>query len=148
MLSTYQISLFRIPLDRDQSMKLDHSEVLVRKSHHSLKEKALSQSAKVNKPKRFSSTGLHTFSQDIQCRCLPVSEQPQRKLEKRRFTQESTVRAFLKRLGSEFLEEFFMSEEEVLSLTFPRVYSLFWGVYRSRIWYLDITCINDLANQQ
>nr|UFK61993.1 maturase K [Periploca forrestii] len=60
----------------------------------------------------------------------------------------STVRAFLKRLGSEFLEEFFMSEEEVLSLTFPRVYSLFWGVHRSRIWYLDITCINDLANQQ
>nr|AQX36878.1 maturase K [Laubertia boissieri] len=60
----------------------------------------------------------------------------------------STVRAFLKRLGSEFLEEFFMSEEEVLSLTFPRVYSLFLGVYRSRIWYLDITCINDLANQQ
>nr|QPZ49408.1 maturase K [Chonemorpha megacalyx] len=60
----------------------------------------------------------------------------------------STVRAFLKRLGSEFLEEFFMSEEEVFSLTFPRIYSLFWGVYRSRIWYLDITCINDLANQQ
>nr|AQX36890.1 maturase K [Macropharynx anomala] len=60
----------------------------------------------------------------------------------------STVRAFLKRLGSEFLEEFFMSEEEVLSLTFPRVYSLFLGVYRNRIWYLDITCINDLANQQ
>nr|AVK59976.1 maturase K [Prestonia lagoensis] len=62
----------------------------------------------------------------------------------------STVRAFLKRLGSAFLEEFFMSEEEVLSLTLPlpRVYSLFWRVYRSRIWYLDITCINDLANQQ
>nr|AQX36862.1 maturase K [Echites candelarianus] len=60
----------------------------------------------------------------------------------------STVRAFLKRLGSEFFEEFFMSEEEVLSLTFPRVYSLFLGVYRSRIWYLDITCINDLVNQQ
>nr|AVK59975.1 maturase K [Prestonia cyaniphylla] len=62
----------------------------------------------------------------------------------------STVRAFLKRLGSAFLEEFFMSEEEVLSLTLPlpRVYSLFCRVYRSRIWYLDITCINDLANQQ
>nr|UUL97554.1 maturase K [Apocynum venetum] len=60
----------------------------------------------------------------------------------------STVRASLKRLGSEFLEEFFMSEEEVFSLTFPRVYSPFLGVYRSRIWYLDITCINDLANQQ
>nr|AVK59972.1 maturase K [Prestonia pickelii] len=60
----------------------------------------------------------------------------------------STVRAFLKRLGSAFLEGFFMSEEEVLSLPLPRVYSLFWGVYRSRIWYLDITCINDLANQQ
>nr|AQX36864.1 maturase K [Echites puntarenensis] len=60
----------------------------------------------------------------------------------------STVRAFLKRLGSEFFEEFFLSEEEVLSVTFPRVYSLFLGVYRSRIWYLDITCINELVNQQ
>ena len=60
----------------------------------------------------------------------------------------SAVRAFLKRLGSEFLEEFLMSEEEALALTFPRVYSPFWAVYRSRIWYLDITCINDLANQQ
>nr|AWI71645.1 maturase K [Aspidosperma cruentum] len=60
----------------------------------------------------------------------------------------STVRAFLKRLGSELLEEFLMSEEEALSLTLPRVSSPFWGVYRSRIWYLDITCINDLANQQ
>lgn len=60
----------------------------------------------------------------------------------------STVRAFLKRLGSAFLEEFLMSEEEALSLTFPKVYSPFLGVYRSRIWYLDITCINDLANRQ
>nr|YP_010388319.1 maturase K [Cynanchum rostellatum]YP_010834564.1 maturase K [Cynanchum otophyllum]UEN66690.1 maturase K [Cynanchum bungei]UPP55694.1 maturase K [Cynanchum rostellatum]WFQ81931.1 maturase K [Cynanchum otophyllum]WME17196.1 maturase K [Cynanchum otophyllum] len=60
----------------------------------------------------------------------------------------STLRAFLKRLRSEFFEEFSVSEEEVLSLTFPRVYSLFWAVYRSRIWYLDITCINDLSNQQ
>nr|YP_009777249.1 maturase K [Silvianthus bracteatus]QJA28152.1 maturase K [Silvianthus bracteatus] len=60
----------------------------------------------------------------------------------------STVRAFLKRLGSEFLEEFLMSEEEVLSLTFPKASSTVRGVYRSRIWYLDIICINDLANQK
>nr|UTU96655.1 maturase K [Strychnos nux-vomica]BAM74469.1 maturase K [Strychnos lucida] len=60
----------------------------------------------------------------------------------------STVRAFLKRLGSEFLEEFLMSEEVALSLNFPRVSSPFWGVYRSRIWYLDIICITDLVNQQ
>nr|YP_010815246.1 maturase K [Eremophila malacoides]UOI02432.1 maturase K [Eremophila malacoides]UOI19964.1 maturase K [Eremophila youngii] len=58
----------------------------------------------------------------------------------------STVRAFLKRLGSELLEEFFMSEEDVLSLTFPKASSTLRGVYRSRIWYLDIICINDLAN--
>nr|AFY22875.1 maturase K [Gasteranthus wendlandianus]WQQ45012.1 maturase K [Gasteranthus wendlandianus] len=58
----------------------------------------------------------------------------------------STVRAFLKRLGSELLEEFFMSEEDVLSFTFPKAYSTLWGVYRSRIWYLDIICIHDLAN--
>nr|AWH04372.1 maturase K [Gomphocarpus fruticosus subsp. fruticosus] len=60
----------------------------------------------------------------------------------------SNVRAFLKRLRSEFFEEFLVSEEKVLSLTFPRVSSLFGAVYRSRIWYLDITCINELSNQQ
>nr|AXP24358.1 maturase K [Tiquilia plicata] len=60
----------------------------------------------------------------------------------------SNVRTFLKRFGSEFLEEFFTSEEQVLSLTFPRASSTLWGVYRSRVWYLDIICINDLANHQ
>nr|ASG91946.1 maturase K [Guettarda lamprophylla] len=60
----------------------------------------------------------------------------------------STVRAFLKRVGSEFLEEFFTSEEEVLSLTFPRASSTSRGEYRSRIWYLDIIYINDLINYQ
>ncbi|YP_009445225.1 maturase K (chloroplast) [Primulina huaijiensis] len=58
----------------------------------------------------------------------------------------STVRAFLKRLGSELLEEFFMSEEDALFLTFPKATSTLRGVYRSRIWYLDIICINDLTN--
>nr|QWL14920.1 maturase K [Tabernaemontana divaricata] len=60
----------------------------------------------------------------------------------------STVRSFLKRLGSEFLEEFLMSEEEAFPLTFPKVSSPLLAVYRSRIWYLDITYINDLANPQ
>ncbi|KAK4714654.1 hypothetical protein R3W88_020561 [Solanum pinnatisectum] len=60
----------------------------------------------------------------------------------------STVCTFLKRSGSELLEEFLTSEEQVISLTFPRASSSLWGVYRSRIWYLDIFCINDLANYQ
>nr|YP_009697584.1 maturase K [Cornus florida]ABV65147.1 maturase K [Cornus florida]QEJ84597.1 maturase K [Cornus florida] len=60
----------------------------------------------------------------------------------------STVRAFLKRLGSELLEEFLMEEEQVLSLTFPRASSTSQGLYRRRIWYLDIICINDLANHE
>nr|YP_010830041.1 maturase K [Lappula stricta]YP_010830296.1 maturase K [Lappula patula]YP_010830381.1 maturase K [Lappula monocarpa]YP_010830466.1 maturase K [Lappula lasiocarpa]YP_010830551.1 maturase K [Lappula balchaschensis]WFF49669.1 maturase K [Lappula stricta]WFF50009.1 maturase K [Lappula patula]WFF50094.1 maturase K [Lappula monocarpa]WFF50179.1 maturase K [Lappula lasiocarpa]WFF50264.1 maturase K [Lappula balchaschensis] len=60
----------------------------------------------------------------------------------------SSVRAFLKKLGSEFLEEFLTSEEQVLSLTFPKASSTLRGVYRSRIWYLDIICINDLVNNQ
>nr|ABA61564.1 maturase K [Bourreria succulenta] len=60
----------------------------------------------------------------------------------------SSVRAFLKRFGSELLEEFLTSEEQVLSLTFPRASSTLRRVYRSRIWYLDIICINDLANHQ
>nr|YP_010176020.1 maturase K [Pseuderanthemum haikangense]QSQ71154.1 maturase K [Pseuderanthemum haikangense] len=58
----------------------------------------------------------------------------------------NTVRAFLKRLGSELVEEFLLSEEEVLFLTFPKASSTFGGVYRSRIWYLDIFSINDLVN--
>nr|AKZ21899.1 maturase K [Ellisia nyctelea] len=61
----------------------------------------------------------------------------------------SSVRAFLKRFGSELLEEFLTSEEQILSLTFPRVSSTLRGVYyRSRVWYLDIICINDLVNHQ
>nr|ABN09401.1 maturase K [Diospyros mespiliformis] len=58
----------------------------------------------------------------------------------------STVRAFLKRLGSELLEEFFTEEEQVFSLTFPKASFTSRGLSRRRIWYLDIICINDLAN--
>nr|YP_009108215.1 maturase K [Orobanche latisquama]CDI06830.1 maturase K [Orobanche latisquama] len=51
----------------------------------------------------------------------------------------STERTFLKRLGVELLDEFFMSEEDVLFfLTFLKFSSKFQGVHRSRIWYLDI----------
>ena len=61
----------------------------------------------------------------------------------------STVRAFLKRLGSEeFLEEFFTEEEEILSLIFPRASSTLQRLYRGRIWYLDIIFINDLVNHE
>nr|SIP85380.1 maturase K [Campanula peregrina]SIP85500.1 maturase K [Campanula axillaris] len=58
----------------------------------------------------------------------------------------STVRAFLKRFGSELLEEFFTAEEQVLSLTFPRASSISRRLYSERVWYLDISCINELAN--
>lgn len=60
----------------------------------------------------------------------------------------STVRTFLKRLGSELLDEFFTEEEEVLSLIFPRTYSTLRRLYKGRIWYLDIFCINDLVNYE
>nr|YP_010725629.1 maturase K [Linaria buriatica]WDY12529.1 maturase K [Linaria buriatica] len=60
----------------------------------------------------------------------------------------STIRAFLKGLGSGLLEEFLMSEEDVLSLTFPKASSTLRRVYKSRIWYLDIICINDLVNHK
>uniref|UniRef100_UPI00315CD737 maturase K n=1 Tax=Plantago cornuti TaxID=197799 RepID=UPI00315CD737 len=60
----------------------------------------------------------------------------------------STVRTFLKTSGSEFWEEFLMSEEDVLCWTFPKASSALWGVYESRIWHLDIICINDLANKK
>nr|ASY08292.1 maturase K [Croton sp. C BWvE-2017] len=60
----------------------------------------------------------------------------------------STVRAFLKRLGSELFEEFFTEEEQILSLIFPKVSSISRGLYRGRVWYLDIISINDLANHE
>nr|ATL77011.1 maturase K [Utricularia simmonsii] len=60
----------------------------------------------------------------------------------------STVRIFLKRLGSEFFGEFFMSTEEVLFITVPKVSSPLRGVYRSRVWYLDIISIDDLFNKK
>nr|WKK48665.1 maturase K [Rotala rotundifolia] len=52
----------------------------------------------------------------------------------------SSVRAFLKRLGPEVLEEFFTEEGFVLSLIFSRASR---RLYRGRVWYLDIHCIND-----
>nr|AFT63321.1 maturase K [Deguelia negrensis] len=59
----------------------------------------------------------------------------------------STVRAFLKKLGSEkLLEEFFTEEEEIFSLIFQRTSSTFQRLYRGRIWYLDILFSNDLVN--
>nr|QPZ48644.1 maturase K [Heynea velutina] len=58
----------------------------------------------------------------------------------------STVRAVLKRLGSELLEEFLTEEEHVLSLIFPTASSTSRRLYRGRVWYLDIICINDLVN--
>nr|ABS57354.1 maturase K [Azadirachta indica]UJH19822.1 maturase K [Azadirachta indica] len=60
----------------------------------------------------------------------------------------STVRAFLKRLGSELLEKFLTEEEHVLSLIFPTALSTSRRLYRGRIWYLDIICINDLVNHE
>nr|QFP40050.1 maturase K [Tacca leontopetaloides] len=55
----------------------------------------------------------------------------------------STSRAFLQRLGSGLLEEFFTEEEQIISLILPQ------APFRShtgKIWYLDIICINDLWN--
>nr|CBL95201.1 maturase K [Telephium imperati] len=60
----------------------------------------------------------------------------------------STVRAFLKRLGSEFLEEFFTEDEKVLSLILPRDSFNSRELYKGRIWYLDIICIYNLANDE
>nr|AAT28275.1 maturase K [Achatocarpus praecox] len=60
----------------------------------------------------------------------------------------STVRAFLKRLGSEFLEEFFTEEEKVLSLILPRDSFTSRELYRGRFWYFDIICIHNLANDE
>nr|YP_010159199.1 maturase K [Philenoptera violacea]QRG31478.1 maturase K [Philenoptera violacea] len=58
----------------------------------------------------------------------------------------STVRALLKRLGSEKLLEEFFTEEDIFSLIFQRTSSTSQRLYRGRIWYLDILFSNDLVN--
>nr|YP_011027604.1 maturase K [Sempervivum arachnoideum]WQN01938.1 maturase K [Sempervivum arachnoideum] len=60
----------------------------------------------------------------------------------------STVRAFLKKLGSDLLEEFLMEEEKFVSLIVPRVMDTSRSLYRGRVWYLDIICIKNLANHE
>nr|YP_009502466.1 maturase K [Pimelea aquilonia]AWV82851.1 maturase K [Pimelea aquilonia] len=60
----------------------------------------------------------------------------------------STVRVFLKRLGSEFFEEFLTEEEQFLSLILPRPSSTFRKLYRGRVWYFDIFSINALVNHE
>nr|YP_010447615.1 maturase K [Lactoris fernandeziana]Q717X5.1 RecName: Full=Maturase K; AltName: Full=Intron maturase [Lactoris fernandeziana]AAQ11857.1 maturase K [Lactoris fernandeziana]ABK62885.1 maturase K [Lactoris fernandeziana]DAZ89749.1 TPA_asm: maturase K [Lactoris fernandeziana] len=60
----------------------------------------------------------------------------------------STVRTFLKRFGSFFLEEFFTEAEEVLSLIFPRTPFSSHRFHKDWIWYLDIIRIHDLANHE
>nr|YP_010209528.1 maturase K [Impatiens davidii]UBA17469.1 maturase K [Impatiens davidii] len=60
----------------------------------------------------------------------------------------SKVRAFLKRLGSVLLEEFFMEEELVLPLNLQKISSTLWRFYGRQIWYLDLFCIDDLANSE
>nr|YP_010389141.1 maturase K [Allophylus viridis]UPQ44461.1 maturase K [Allophylus viridis] len=60
----------------------------------------------------------------------------------------SAVRVFLKRLGSEFLQDFLTEEEHVLSLIFSRASFTWRRLYRGRVWYLDIICINDLVNHE
>nr|YP_009868782.1 maturase K [Spatholobus pulcher]QKI32307.1 maturase K [Spatholobus pulcher] len=58
----------------------------------------------------------------------------------------STVRTFLKRLGSEKLLEEFFTEEDLFSLIFPRTSFPLHRLYIGRIWYLDILFRNDLLN--
>nr|YP_009570676.1 maturase K [Frankenia pulverulenta]QBC67690.1 maturase K [Frankenia pulverulenta] len=58
------------------------------------------------------------------------------------------VRAFLKKLGSEFFEEFLTEEEKGLAFILPGGGSNLRKFYRGRIWYLDILCIHDLVNHE
>nr|ASW30599.1 maturase K [Cistus laurifolius] len=60
----------------------------------------------------------------------------------------STVRSFSKRTGSAFLEEFFPEEERVLPLIFHKAYATSQKLYKGPIWYLDILCVNVLANYE
>nr|YP_003933869.1 maturase K [Erodium texanum]ACH47648.1 maturase K [Erodium texanum]ADJ66267.1 maturase K [Erodium texanum] len=59
----------------------------------------------------------------------------------------STVRSFLKKLGSALLEEFINEEEQVLSSIFSRAPSRRLSS-KARIWYLNILYMNDLITQE
>nr|YP_009749004.1 maturase K [Dipodium roseum]QII91071.1 maturase K [Dipodium roseum] len=59
----------------------------------------------------------------------------------------STVRTFMRRLGSGFLEEFFLEEEKSISLIFlQKIPFILHGLHRECLWYLDIIRINDLVD--
>nr|QKV48110.1 maturase K [Risleya atropurpurea] len=59
----------------------------------------------------------------------------------------SRVRTFMRKLGSRFLEEFFLEEELSLSLIFlQKISFILHGLHRERIWYLDIICINEMVD--
>nr|YP_010901242.1 maturase K [Crassula dejecta]WIL06826.1 maturase K [Crassula dejecta] len=60
----------------------------------------------------------------------------------------STVRAFLKKLGSDLLDEFLMEEEQVLALIVPRGRDTSSSLDQDRVWYLDIISINNMANHE
>nr|AAP87876.1 maturase [Genlisea margaretae] len=60
----------------------------------------------------------------------------------------STVRTILKRLDSGLLREFFIATEDVLFVTFPKASYPVRGVYKSRIWHLDICSIDAPFNQK
>nr|ABD92049.1 maturase K [Disperis dicerochila] len=59
----------------------------------------------------------------------------------------STVRTFIRRLGFGFLEEFFMEEEQALSLIdLQKIPLPLHELHRERVWYLDIIRMNDLVD--
>nr|YP_011004031.1 maturase K [Crassula deltoidea]WPS93209.1 maturase K [Crassula deltoidea] len=60
----------------------------------------------------------------------------------------STVRALLKKLGSDLLDEFLMEEEQVFSLIGSRVIATSCSLDRGRVWYLDILSINNMVNHE
>ncbi|KAF4396245.1 hypothetical protein F8388_019791 [Cannabis sativa] len=59
----------------------------------------------------------------------------------------SIVRTFLKRLGR-IIGRILYGGRRGSFLIFPRTYSTLWRLYKGRIWYLDIFCINDLVNYE
>ena len=56
--------------------------------------------------------------------------------------------AFLKRVDSEFFQEFFTEEGGFISLIFPRASFALQMLYSGQVWYLDIIFINGLSNHE
>nr|QRW36801.1 maturase K [Monotropa uniflora] len=63
------------------------------------------------------------------------------------FKHKSTVNTFIKKVGLQLFESFFMEESQFLYLIFSKNYLTSGELYKNKIWYLDIIAIHELSDR-